>query len=134
MVWLLNRTCIAMFDRMSSASISRVASCGIVNFFLGLAFAAICRADQPREVAVKLNISPAIAPVPALKYQLLPDIGERRPGNPILDYWRCLMNFELFFHKQLAEKRERWLEMPLRELLPPPDDWPLAPCRSARIS
>jgi hypothetical protein len=44
---------------------------------------------------VELTVSPAAAPVPALKYRLLPTPSERTPGNAALDYYRALVQFSL---------------------------------------
>src|SRR5205823_1759147 len=42
------------------------------------------------EIAVrKLTVTPAAAPVPALKYKLLPDLRETTPGNAALLYYRA---------------------------------------------
>ncbi len=42
------------------------------------------------ESAVRLYVRPAPSPRPALKYQLLPDVAELRPGNPAQNYRQVL--------------------------------------------
>ena len=41
-----------------------------------------------------------MTPKPALKYQLLPELKEMSPGNPILDYMRCFAEQQNFFHSK----------------------------------
>jgi hypothetical protein len=49
------------------------------------------RADQTvtSETVITLTVEPMAAPKPALRYQLLPELKERNPGNPIQGYLRC---------------------------------------------
>ena len=73
--------------------------------------------DKPFEDVIRMTVHPAAAPKPALKYQLLPELREMNPGNPILGYLRCFAeqnNF--FFSKQAEDQRERWMAMPLKDL------------------
>jgi len=53
------------------------------------------RADQtitPSETVIQLHVHPMAAPKPALRYQLLPELSELSPGNPIPNYLRCVMD------------------------------------------
>lgn len=80
---------------------------------------ALARAADPpaTETVIRLTVQPAGAPLPALKYQLLPELDELSPGNPIQGYLRCFCeqnNF--FFSKQAVDDREKWQSMPLKEL------------------
>jgi hypothetical protein len=64
-----------------------------------------------------LDVQPAAAPVPALKYQLLPELSEMNPGNAIPAYLRCFgeqQNF--FFKKESSDERERLINCPLTDL------------------
>ena len=64
------------------------------------AVAAPCRADETTaatETLIRLNVSPAPAPKPALRYLLLPEIREMNPGNPIQNYLKCFMEQHKFF-------------------------------------
>ena len=83
-------------------------------------FAVPCRADEsgPRsETLIRLTVHPAATPRPALRYQLLPELGEMNPGNPVQGYMKCFMEqHTFFFDKELFQRREKLLVMPLREL------------------
>src|SRR5258708_4826984 len=74
--------------------------------------------DQPAptETVIRMKVSPAHAPKPALRYQLLPEVRELNPGNPILGYHKCFSEQYFFFSKEEGEKRDKWLEMPLKDL------------------
>jgi hypothetical protein len=49
-------------------------------------------ADGPSGTVIRLTVSPATAPKPALRYLLLPELKEMTPGNPIANYLRCLLD------------------------------------------
>ena len=63
---------------------------------------------------VRLALHPAAEPEPALKYQLLPGIMERRPGNAALEYVRVAASW----HDRAKALEEVWklLDMPLEKL------------------
>jgi hypothetical protein len=66
---------------------------------------------------VRLKVQPMPAPIPALRYLLLPEVRELNPGNPAQWYMRCFAeqrNF--FFNKESVAQRERYLAMSLDEL------------------
>jgi hypothetical protein len=66
---------------------------------------------------VRLNVQAMPAPKPALKYQLLPEVRELRPGNPAQDYLKCFAEQRtFFFSKEVTAQRARYLAMPLAEL------------------
>jgi hypothetical protein len=68
---------------------------------------------------VLLDVQPAAAPVPALKYQLLPEVSEMNPGNAVPAYLKCFSeqnNF--FFGKEAVAERERLLQCPLTDIKP----------------
>ena len=79
-----------------------------------------CMAEQtaaPAETLIRLTLHPAAAPRPALKYRLLPDLLEMRPGNPIQGYMKCMMEQRKFlFDEEAIRRRETLLAMPLKEL------------------
>ena len=91
-----------------------------------LCFAAIaalalpCRAQQTSsafETLIRLNVWPAPAPKPALRYRLLPELNEMHPGNPIQSYMKCIMEQKkFFFDKEAFQHREKLLTKPLEEL------------------
>src|SRR5205823_13232286 len=71
------------------------------------------RAADP---AVRLGVRPMAAPRPALKYLLLPEVGELKPGNPVQWYARCFMEQRNFFYgKGAVEERARYRSMPPAE-------------------
>ncbi len=83
-------------------------------------FALPCLADETisgSETLIRLRVSPASAPKPALRYQLLPELAEMNPGNPVQNYLKCFMEQQkFFFDKASFERREQLLAMPLKEL------------------
>jgi hypothetical protein len=83
-------------------------------------FPALGRADEPpapTETVIRLTVQPMAAPQPALRYQLLPELREMNPGNPILGYLKCFMEQNNFFHnKESVDNREKWQTMPLGDL------------------
>jgi hypothetical protein len=71
----------------------------------------------PPDDAVRLAVQPMAAPKPALKYQLLPEVRELVPGNPVQWYLRCFAeqrNF--FFGKDGVAQRVKYQKMTLEEL------------------
>jgi hypothetical protein len=82
-----------------------------------LAVPLLAAAQEPTETVIRMTVDPAAAPRPALKYLLLPELAEMNPGNPILGYLKCFMEQHNFFRsKKAIEDRERWSEMPLKDL------------------
>lgn len=80
---------------------------------------AVCAADAPNggEMVYRLTVQPMAAPIPALKYQLLPELREMNPGNPIHEYTRCFAQQHNFWQtKDAVDKREKWQTMPLQDL------------------
>ena len=69
------------------------------------------------ETLIRLIVTAAPAPRPALRYQLLPELREMSPGNPIPNYMRCSVEQQGFFlDREALERREDLLVMPLKEL------------------
>ncbi len=65
----------------------------------------------------KLVLYPAAAPRPALKYQLLPTVRERKPGNAVVFYGKIKAEQNNFFcNRELQDKLESYREAPLEEL------------------
>jgi hypothetical protein len=82
-----------------------------------LAVAAFPLGSRGEEAAVLLTVQPMPAPRPALKYQLLPELRELKPGNAAQNYLKCFMEQRLFlFNKEAAAERARYEVMPLGEL------------------
>jgi hypothetical protein len=87
-----------------------------ISYALGL-LAALPLAGRGDETVVKLTVPPMPAPRPVLKYLLLPEVRELKPGNPAQYYLRCFMeqrNF--FFTKYSSDQRARYLSLPLDKL------------------
>jgi hypothetical protein len=62
-------------------------------------------------------VKPTAAPKPVLKYQLLPELKEMNPGNPLQAYLKCFMEQNNFYYnKEAVENREKWQTTPLKEL------------------
>ena len=69
------------------------------------------------ESSVHLHVQPMAAPRPALKYQLLPELWELKPGNPAQNYLKCFMEQRPFFYSAKAvADRARYQTMPLADL------------------
>jgi hypothetical protein len=72
---------------------------------------------QPPE-PIQLTLPPAAAPVPALKYPLLPELSEQTPGNAVPLYYRAFSP-EWSTHvrkREVMEKVEKASEAPLADL------------------
>lgn len=71
----------------------------------------------PTEQVTKLAIVPMAEPVPALKYQLLPELSEMSAGNPVQGYLTCFAEgSKSLFGTQEDDAREKWSDMPLDQL------------------
>ena len=86
-------------------------------FVAALGLAAFAVNSRGEEAVVPLTVRPMPAPTPALKYQLLPELGELKPGNAAQNYLKCFMEQRsFFFTKESAAKRGRYQTMPLADL------------------
>lgn len=72
---------------------------------------------------VKLTLSPAPEPNPALQYELLPSAAERRPGNRATNYYRAILHETQWLAQLSREERKqhwdnqaKWSELALAEL------------------
>jgi hypothetical protein len=66
---------------------------------------------------VHLILHPMAASVPALKYQLLPELKEMNPGNAVQGFMKCFMEQQsFFFAKESQTDRDKWNSAPLTEL------------------
>jgi len=92
----------------------------LLSIALVVVFGVPCRADGTKanpESLIELNVTPAAAPTPAFRYMLLPELREMKPGNPIQQYMKCMMEQQsFFFDKEIFDRRESLLAMPLKEL------------------
>jgi hypothetical protein len=79
--------------------------------------AALPLGSRAADAVVRLAVRPMAAPKPALKYHLLPEVGELKPGNPVQWYVRCFQEQRVFFFgKEANADRARYRSMPLSEL------------------
>ena len=82
-------------------------------------FTHTCLAEQTittTEMLIRLNVRPAPAPKPALRYRLLPELKEMNPGNPIQSYMNCMMAAEEILSSTIwksFQNREKLLAVPL---------------------
>ncbi len=84
-----------------------------------LLLAAPLLADDPKPAVnrVALTVTPAAAPVPALKVMFQPSLKDTIPGNPVLGYLKCFMEQDaLYANKDVDEEREKLLTMPFADL------------------
>ncbi len=73
--------------------------------------------EDDEDPTIRLVLHPAAEPRPALKYQLLPGLLDRRPGNAAVHYGKVKSeNDGLFGDKELWERISRWIDTPLAEL------------------
>ena len=72
-------------------------------------------ADKWFEVRV-VTVSPAPAPVPALRYRLYPSFMERKEGNAVPMYLRFAHERSDAIKKQIREKPQEWNKLPLDKL------------------
>jgi hypothetical protein len=88
-------------------------------FALSCILAVPCGAQQAAirpELLIQLSVAPAKAPEPALKYQLLPELREMKPGNPVQAYLKCyLEQYRFVFDSEEFDRRKTLLAMPLEE-------------------
>jgi hypothetical protein len=92
----------------------------VLCFIALAAFGLPARADQTvtsTETVIRLTVQPMAVPQPALRYQLLPELREMNPGNPIQGYLLCFAEQQnFFFNKEACERREKLQALPLNEL------------------
>ncbi len=70
----------------------------------------------PPETLIRLSVAAAGRPEPALRYQLLPELREINPGNPIEGYLKChLEQYRFVFDEEGFERRQTLLAKPLEE-------------------
>ena len=86
---------------------------------LGIAMttAASVAADSNEPPPIKIVLHPAGEPHPALKYQLLPPLLDRRPGNAAVQYLKVPHEQTRLFSDQVFwDTIDKWTEMPIPEL------------------
>jgi hypothetical protein len=89
----------------------------IVSLILPFAQFAAAAEPTPTETLIKLTLSPQAAPMPALRHLLLPELGERQPGNQVPAFYKCMFEQNHFYYNQEEIKlREKWQNAPLSEV------------------
>ncbi len=73
--------------------------------------------DNPTERVIRLQVQPMPAKKPELRYQLLPELRDMNPGNPVQGFMKCFFEQQNLFHrKEGVEQREKWDTMALKDL------------------
>jgi hypothetical protein len=72
--------------------------------------------EEKWHVDRELSVSPAAAPVPALRYRLYPSEMERKPGNAVPIYLRFAHERSDAQRKELSDKPDEWNKLPLDKL------------------
>lgn len=94
---------------------SRLLACLAV--VVGLAVPGSAEDAVRSETLIRLNVSPAPKPRPVLRYLLLPELSEMKPGNPILGYYKCFGGQQRYVFDQAGSGRGgSLLDMPLKEV------------------
>jgi hypothetical protein len=76
-------------------------------------------APTTKEQFVTLDVQPAPAPTPAMRYALLPEVAEMNPGNAVPAYLKSFAEqYRFFFLKESSDERERLLKCPLTDIKP----------------
>ncbi len=89
----------------------------VCAFLVGLPLVASAAPPNLPGIVIRMTVQHKAAPKPALRYQLLPELREMNPGNPIQGYLKCFMEQNYFFgDKKVLEDREKWRTMPLKDL------------------
>src|SRR5207237_4016932 len=98
-------------DQPRRSTMTRGLTCLVVLLAAGSVWA------QPEpQPPVRVTVHPRAEPVPALKYHLLPELGDQFPGNAALFYHRAVqMRSEKNLTPEEDDKMSRWVEEPLRE-------------------
>src|SRR5688572_21583711 len=76
-------------------------------------------APRAKDQFATLDLQPAPAPSPVMRYTLLPEVAEMNPGNAVPAYLKCFAEqHRFFFQKEPAEERERLAKAPLTDIKP----------------
>jgi hypothetical protein len=76
-------------------------------------------APKSKDQFVTLDVQPAAAPTPVMRYTLLPEVAEMNPGNAVPAYLKSFCEQINFFHsKEAVEERERLRQCPLTDIKP----------------
>lgn len=88
----------------------------IAALFAALVSAGLA-ADKNENPTIKIQLHPAPAPCPALKYELLPPLLDRRPGNALTQYLKAPSEYTgLYSNRKFWDLLDDWTGTPLPEL------------------
>ena len=83
-----------------------------VSVLLCVALTGRAEEGQPQ----KLTLHPMAAPIPALKYRLLPPADELVTGNAAVPYGKVTAEQMAFFNRNLTDTIDKWRAMPLDKI------------------
>src|SRR5438132_3617846 len=73
---------------------------------------------EPKDgkVVIPISLKPTAPPKPLSSAYLLPEAAESIPGNRVQQFLRSFMEQDSLFGKAESDKRQKWNEMPLKDL------------------
>lgn len=76
-------------------------------------------ADPAKDGLQTLTVRPAAAPIPTLRYTLLPEVADQFPGNAVPAYLKAFSEqANFYFKKESIDERERYAKALLSEIKP----------------
>ncbi|WP_165227638.1 hypothetical protein [Aquisphaera insulae] len=93
----------------------RLSRIGPIALVLGMAWSSPAHSDEPAKPKV-LVVSPAAAPIPSLRYRLLPLRSELNPGNAAPVYLRIRHGQRDAVWEELEKNYKAWIEVPLKDI------------------
>ena len=94
--------------------------CWLSIFLWALVCPQLSAQEGAPENVIRLKVRPAAAPVPALKYQLLPDARKLQPGNAAVSYLRAAtMDYAQHRQPQMRQAISEWLQAKTEGKTPP---------------
>ena len=90
----------------------------LVALFILVGRSAAQTDPEPKDgkVVYPITLTPKPYLKPISRVYLLPELREAIPGNRVQMFLRCFMEQDNFFGRAESEKREKWSQMPLKDL------------------
>jgi hypothetical protein len=95
----------------------------LVSSLILLSATAAASAQGVIGAEIQLTVQPAKEPVPALKYQFLPELRDQSPGNAATHYHRAMLAYrdkrgalDPEQRRELMQQVEKWSDLPLNKL------------------